>query len=132
MRWARLFESGIETTIGVLHEPGHPAQWIAATDCVPTAAAVRDDGLRWGIEPMFSDFKRRGFGPEDTQLRYPERVARLVPILILAMYWCVETGYRDARESPTPLEKKLPSKPTPRIGASASSPAPAGRGFSAA
>ena len=25
---------------------------------------------RWGIEPMFSDFKSRGFGIEDTQLRY--------------------------------------------------------------
>ena len=129
---ARLFESGIETNIGMLHEPGHPEPWIVAMECVPTAAAVRDYGLRWGIEPMFSDFKSRGFGLEDTQLRYPERVARRVLILTLAMYWCVETGYRDARESPTPLEKKPPSKPIPSIGASASSPAPACRGFSAA
>ena len=71
---ARLFESGIETNIGMLHEPGHPEPWIVAMECVPTAAAVRDYGLRWGIEPMFSDFKSRGFGLEDTQLRYPERV----------------------------------------------------------
>jgi hypothetical protein len=128
---ARLFESVIETNLGVLHEPGHPEPWIVAMECVPTAAAVRDYGLRWGIEPMFSDFKSRGFGLEDTQLRYPERVARLVLILTLAMYWCVETGHRDACESPTPLEKKLPRKPTPSIGASASSPDPACRGFSA-
>jgi hypothetical protein len=52
--------------IGVLHEPGHPAPWIVAMECVPTAAAVRDYGLRWGSEPMFSDFKSRGFGLEDT------------------------------------------------------------------
>jgi hypothetical protein len=50
----------------VLHEPGHPAPWIVAMECVPTAAAVRDYGLRWGSEPMFSDFKSRGFGLEDT------------------------------------------------------------------
>jgi hypothetical protein len=129
---ARLFESGIETNIGVLHEPGHPEPWIVAMECVPTAAAVRDYGLRWGIEPMFSDFKSRGFGLEDTQLRYPERVARLVLILTLAMYWCVETGYRDAHESPTPLEKKPWRKPTPSTGASVSSPALVCRGFNAA
>jgi hypothetical protein len=69
------------------------------------AATVRDDGFRWAIEPMFSDFKSRGFGLEDTQLRYPERLARRVLVLTLAMYWCVETGSRDAREAPTPLEK---------------------------
>jgi hypothetical protein len=102
---ARLFEAGVETNTGVLHEPGHPAPWIVAMECVPTAAAVRDYGLRWGSEPMFSDVKSRGFGLEDTRRRCPERVARLVLILTLAMYWCVETGYRDAHESPTPLEK---------------------------
>jgi len=32
---------------------------------------------RWGIEPMFSDFKSRGFGIEDTQLRYADRLDRL-------------------------------------------------------
>ena len=42
---ARLFESGIETNIGVLHESGHEAPWIVAMDCVPSAAAVHDYGL---------------------------------------------------------------------------------------
>lgn len=110
---ARLFESAVETNIGVLHEAGHPEPWIVAMDCAPTAAAVRDYGLRWGIEPMFSDFKSRGFGLEDTQLRYPERVARLVLILTLAMYWCVDTGFRDAEESPTSLEKKAAQQTDP-------------------
>ncbi|KOR27652.1 transposase, partial [Achromatium sp. WMS2] len=67
---ARLFESGIETNIGILHESGHKEPWIVAMDCIPNAASVRDYGLRWCIEPMFSDFKSRGFGLEDTQLRY--------------------------------------------------------------
>lgn len=127
----RLFASGVETNLGVLHEAGHDEPWIVAMDCRPHAAAVRDYGLRWGIEPMFADFKTRGFGLEDTQLRYPERVARLVLIMTLAMYWCVDTGDRDAREAPTPLEKKRLNKAIPTIGACASSPAPAYRGSSA-
>jgi Transposase DDE domain len=110
---ARRFESGIETTIGVLHERGHEEPWIVAMDCVPSAAAVRDSGLRWCIEPMFSDFKSRGFGLEDTQLRHPERVARLVLIMALALYWCVDTGSRDARESPTPLETRAAEQQDP-------------------
>ncbi|KOR29114.1 hypothetical protein TI04_09405 [Achromatium sp. WMS2] len=69
---ARLFESGIEINIGVLHESGHKEPWIVVMDCIPNAVSVRDYGLRWCIEPMFSDFKSRGFGLEDTQLRYPE------------------------------------------------------------
>jgi hypothetical protein len=127
---ARLFERGVETNIGVLHETGHEEPWIVAMDCPPSAAAVRDYGLRWGIEPMFSDFKSRGFGLEDTQLRYAGRVDHLVLIMTLAMYWCVETGCCDAMNSPTPLEKKPPSRPTPTTGASASSPAPACPGSS--
>jgi hypothetical protein len=58
---------------------------------------------RWGIEPMFSDFKSRGFGIEDTQLRYADRLDRL--ILVMALYVAVSTG--QAVHHPTPSEKKL-------------------------
>src|SRR4051794_34554103 len=40
---------------------------------------------RWGIEPMFSDFKSRGFGIEDTQLRYADRLDRLILVMALAL-----------------------------------------------
>ena len=51
---------------------------------------------------MFSDFKSRGFGIEDTQLRYADRLDRL----ILALYVAVSTG--QAVHCPTPSEKKVP------------------------
>ena len=41
---------------------------------------------RWGIEPMFADFKSRGFGIEDTQLRYADRLDRLILVMALALY----------------------------------------------
>src|SRR5512143_1039765 len=65
----RLFTGGVPTNLGILHEAGHEAPWIIAMDCQPTEAAVRDYGARWAIEPLFSDFKSRGFQLEDSQLR---------------------------------------------------------------
>ncbi len=59
---------------------------------------------RWGIEPMFSDFKARGFGIENTQLRYTDRL-----ILVMALYVAVSTG--QAVHHPTPSEKSPADQP---------------------
>jgi hypothetical protein len=75
-------------------------------DCVPTRAAVLDYGVRWSIEPMFSDFKGRGFALEDSQLEHADRLERLILIMSLAMYWCVQIGQEDALNCSTPLEIK--------------------------
>jgi len=116
-----LFARGVMTNLGVLHEPGHPEPWIIAMDCPPTRAAVLDYGARWGIEPMFSDFKSRGFELEDSQLGLADRLERLVLIMALAMHWCVCVGRTDAANRPTPLEKKRECKPTLSIGVSKNS-----------
>ena len=112
----RLFDHGVPTNLGILHEAGHPEPWIIAMDCAPNRAAVRDYGSRWGIEPLFSDFKSRGFDLEATQLRAPDRLDRLLLLMALALHWCVRAGQDDARDHPTPLEKKLKPKPIRTIG----------------
>jgi hypothetical protein len=114
---ARLFAAGIPTAIGILHEAGHAEPWIIAMDCRPNRAAVLDYGARWAIEPMFSDFKTRGFRLEDTQLEAPDRLARLMLIMALAMYWCVSVGRDDALNNPTSTEKKPGRKPIRITGA---------------
>lgn len=119
----RLFASGVSTNLGILHEAGHPEPWIIAMDCPPTRAAVLDYGARWGIEPMFSDFKGRGFELEDSQLEHADRLERLILIMALAMYWCVAIGREDALKRPTVLEKKSKPRSTPRIGVSENSAA---------
>ena len=78
-----------------------------------------DYSARWAIEPMFSDFKGRGFDLEDSQLWHADRLERLVLVMSLAMHWCV----RDALRRPTPLEKKRKRKVTRTIGASGNSTA---------
>jgi hypothetical protein len=65
---------------------------------------------RWAIEPMFSDFKGRGFDLESSQLWHADRLERLVLVMALAMYWCVRVGQDDALVRPTPLEKNRGAK----------------------
>ena len=59
---------------------------------------------------MFSDFKSRGFGLQQTHLRYPDRLARLILVMALALYWAVSTGMWDHANNPVPAEKKRPDR----------------------
>ena len=56
---------------------------------------------------MFSDFKSRGFGVENSQIQHSDRLARLLLVMALALYIAVSTGQWDARTNPTPAEKKM-------------------------
>jgi hypothetical protein len=89
------------------YHPGSAEPWIIAMyRCAlpeglekPSYLRTLEYAGRWGIEPMFSDFKARGFGIENTQLRYTDRL-----ILVMALYVAVSTG--QAVHHPTPREKK--------------------------
>ncbi len=94
MENALLNETGVSTNIGILHEPGHKEPWIIAMDSKPSKYRVLDYGMRWGIEPMFSDFKSRGFGITKTQLKHTDRLERLILVLTIALYWAVSTGMK--------------------------------------
>jgi hypothetical protein len=94
------------TNIGMVHEDGHPEPWFIAMSDKPTTAKTFDYGLRWGIEAMFSDFKSRGFGLEDSQLQRVDRMDRLILIMSLALYWAVSTGMWAAENAALPVEKK--------------------------
>ena len=94
------------THIGIIHDPGHCEPWIIAMSEPPGYLRTLEYSQRWGIEPMFSDFKSRGFGVEDTQIRYADRLDRLILVMSLALYEAVSTGQWDAVHHPTPGEKK--------------------------
>ena len=96
----------VATNVAMVHEPGHPEPWIIALSEPPTAHRAFDYGLRWGIEAMFSDFKSRGFGLEDSRLRHPERLARLLLVMALALHWAVSTGMWESAHRPLSAEKK--------------------------
>jgi len=94
------------THIGIIHDPGHAEPWIIAMSDKPSSLRTLEYSARWGIEPMFADFKSRGFGIEDTQLRYADRNVSM--IMRQALYLAVSTGQWDAVHHPTPSEKKVP------------------------
>jgi hypothetical protein len=60
---------------------------------------------------MFSDFKSRGFGIQETQIQYPDRLGRLILVMSLALYGAVSTEMWDAAENPTPAEKRSERQP---------------------
>ncbi|HRD49093.1 MAG: transposase [Candidatus Competibacter sp.] len=89
---AWLYDSGVKTNLGILHEKGHKEPWMIARDTVPSRYTPLDYGLRWGIESMFSDFKSRGFGLMQSQIKLPERMERLILVMSIALYWAVSCG----------------------------------------
>lgn len=89
---AELYDSGVTTNIGVLHEKGHKEPWIIAMDAKPSRYTILDYGMRWGIENMFSDFKSRGFGLMQSHIQIPERLDRLILVMSIALYWAVSCG----------------------------------------
>lgn len=89
----------------MVREPGHPEPWIIALSEAPATHRAFDYGLRWGIEAVFSDFKTRGCGLENSHIRLPERLDHLVLVMALALYWAVSTGMWEAVDNPTPAEK---------------------------
>ncbi len=93
------------TNIGIIHDPDHAEPWIIAMSATPGYLKTLEYSARWAIEPMFSDFKSRGF--EDTQIQHPDRLARLLLVMALAIYMAVSTGQWDAENKPTPAEKKM-------------------------
>lgn len=105
---AELSNSGVFTSIGVLQEEGHEEAWIIAMDCKPSSGRVLDYGMRWGIEPMFSDFKSRGFQVTKTQLKHADRIERLILVIAIAYYWAVSTGMLEEEVRPQPSKKKRP------------------------
>ncbi len=105
LQGAELYGSGVLTNIGLLHEKGHPEPWIIAMDARPGKYTTLDYGLRWGIEPMFSDFKSRGFGLMQSHIERPERVERLILVMAIAMYWAVSCGAVEARKAAERGEK---------------------------
>lgn len=96
----------VRTNIGVIQDPGHDEPWIVAMSDKPGYLTALDYSKRWGIEPMFSDFKSRGFGIENTQIQYPDRLARLLLVMALALYSAVSTGLWDEANHPMTRAEK--------------------------
>jgi Transposase DDE domain len=72
---------------------------------------------RWGIETLFGALKSRGFNLEDTRLKEPERISRLLALLALAFTWAFVVGQWQAVVKELKLKKHgYPPKSVFRLG----------------
>jgi hypothetical protein len=109
LRGVGLTHKRVVTNVAMVQEPGHAEPWIIALSEAPDTYRALDYGMRWGIEAMFADFKSRGFGLAESQLRRTDRLDRLLLVMALALHWAVSTGMWDATHRATPDEKNLPN-----------------------
>jgi hypothetical protein len=79
--------------------------FLAASDA-PQAQAIDAYADRWQIETLFGCLKTRGFNFEDTHLKDPERLTKMMGLLALAFAWAYRTGavLHDG-DQPIPLKK---------------------------
>ena len=89
---ASLFADGMPMSIGWIWDKGRKEGWAVAMDCEATRASTLDYQDRWGIEPMFSDFKGRGFDLGSSQMRLPGRLSKMVLLVALAMRICMASA----------------------------------------
>lgn len=89
---AYLTRRRVRTNIQMLQDDKAEEPWFIAMSAKPSLAAARAYAKRWGIEAMFSDFKSRGFGLTESQLRSPGKLNRLIMVMAIALYWAVSTG----------------------------------------
>ena len=106
LRNVELTHRRVITNIGIINDPGHDEPWFIAMSDKPGYLTTLEYTERWGIEPMFSDFKSRGFGLEQSHLQTPDRLSRLLLVMSLALYFAVSTGLWDAVVNPSIDEKK--------------------------
>ena len=89
---ALLTRRQVKTNIQMFQSKEAQEPWFIAMSAPPSRAAAQEYAKRWGIECLFSDFKSRGFGLRESQLRVTARLNRLVMVMAIALYWAVSTG----------------------------------------
>ena len=80
----RLTGKRVATHVALVHEPGHREPWLVALAAVPTVHRAFDHG----------------------PIRHPDRLARLLLVMALALHWAVSTGMWEAAHRPLPAGKK--------------------------
>jgi len=68
--------------------------WFVATNLPNPIQALKEYARRFGCEELFSDLKKRGFNWEDTMIRDPQRISRLLLALALLVVFLLILGRR--------------------------------------
>ncbi len=86
---------------------GHKQPWFVLTDLPPAGCDAQWYGLRSWCEQAFKCTKRGGWQWQQTQMREPERVARLWLAMAVATLWMITLG-SDLELGPSDQQAALP------------------------
>lgn len=81
-----------QTHFALACAPASDDPWYIATNMIPSRQTLKEYGRRFGCEELFSDMKKRGFNWEDTLLRHPDRLSRLLLAIALLTIWMLALG----------------------------------------
>jgi hypothetical protein len=81
---------------------------IIATFLAPQEQAIEAYADRWQIETLFGCLKSRGFNFEDTHITDPNRLSKMLGLLVLAFAWAYRMGeVLNGEKSPIPFKETL-------------------------
>lgn len=102
-RWATAWETGLQVQVVAVWRRGEAEAWLLVTDLPARLARCRDYRRRTWEEELFRDLKGMGWQWQQSRVRRPERVARLVLVLALATLWMLALAQRVVRRGWRPL-----------------------------
>ena len=76
---------------------GEDGPWYIATDQPACPRTLQEFDKRSYVEAMFSDFKKRGLNLEDTRIQNPQRIDRLMLVLVITYLLVTHQGMRCIR-----------------------------------
>jgi hypothetical protein len=92
-------------------------EWLILVSPEYSPEPAREYKKRWGIETLFGALKSRGFNLEDTHLKDPERLSRLLALLAIAFTLAFVVGQWQAAVKELKLKKHgYPPKSIFRLG----------------
>ena len=83
--------------LAVYREKGSDDPWYIATDTAADARTLKEFEKRFYVEPMFADFKSRGFDIERTRIQNSDRIDRMILIVVIAYLFIAQHGLRCIR-----------------------------------
>lgn len=95
--WARLWDEALCAQVVALWRAQDQEAWLLVTDLPASVARCAEYRRRTWEEALFRDLKGLGWHWEQSRLRRPERVERLLLALALATLWMLGLGQRVLR-----------------------------------
>lgn len=95
--WARIWDEALTAQVVAVWRARDQEAWLLVTDLPASLARCAEYRRRTWEEELFRDLKGLGWHWEQSRLRQPERVARLLLVLALATLWMLGLGQRVLR-----------------------------------